>query len=110
VDRPRFGRHVLLFVVDVLSASLLRDYRAERPGAERSSLDRVGGGLSRSGWDGQGVVGGDQVAGSEVDGGVRDATGRELGVVAFEVGWGEVAEGGVPAAWVVPALDVLEDS
>jgi hypothetical protein len=32
-----------------------------------------------------------------------------LGVLAFELGRGEVGERGVPAAGVVPALDVLED-
>ncbi len=87
----------------------LHDYRAESPGAERSSLDRVSGGLSGSGWDGQGVVGSRQIVGSEVDAGGGDATRCELGVVTFAVGWGEVAEGGVPAAGVLPALDVLED-
>lgn len=30
-------------------------------------------------------------------------------MLGLELGWGEIAEGGVPASRVVPALDVLED-
>jgi hypothetical protein len=50
----------------------------------------------------EGVLGRTRSAAHGVDGGER-------GVLAFELGWGEVAEGGVPAPGVVEALDVLED-
>jgi hypothetical protein len=47
VDRPRFGRHVLAVVVlVVVSASLLCDYRSERPHAPFSSLTSLWRGLS----------------------------------------------------------------
>jgi hypothetical protein len=57
-----------------LSASLLLDYRAQRPAVSRSSGDRFWGGLSRAGCDDERVLRSDRAGGDEVDADGRDPT------------------------------------
>ena len=81
-----------------VSASLLLDYRAQRPPGSVRPLTSVRRGLSVIGWNDERGLGRDRAVAGGGDAGRGNAAGGELGVVAFELGWGEVAEGGVPAA------------
>ena len=91
-----------------VSASLLLDYRAERLGGSVRPLTAVRCGLSEIGWKVEGDLGRGRAVAGDGDAGRWGARCRVLSVVALVLGWGEVAEGGVPAPGVVPGLDVLE--
>jgi len=81
-----------------VSASLLLDYRAQRPAGSVRPLTTVRRGLSVIVWNDERGLGRERAVDGDRGAGGEDAIGGELGVVAFELGWGEVAEGGVPAA------------